>query len=330
MKHKTQNLVLITLFFLVLIPFGSKAQLKVNSMGNVGIGIEPDNSTYELKVIDAIFPTEPSGTYPSIIISSGPWYKALYPSSNNLCTIGKEGNQFGEVRAQSHYAGTVLLTSDKRLKENFRDIQTPLEKLMQVKGLKFDFIKQQDDSLLNDKLRYKQEKLRKDRMGFIAQDLEKLFPEAVYHDEDADKYYVDYNAIIPVIVEAMKEQQNTIDELSKRVKVLESSGTSIEKSASIETGSTNNEVIENCMLEQNIPNPFSDNTRIDITLPAEISNAVLYVYNMQGKQIKTFNIQERGNTSVTISGYTLDAGMYLYTLIADGKEVDTKKMILTK
>ena len=84
------------------------------------------------------------------------------------------------------------------------------------------------------------------------------------------------------------------------------------------------------MLEQNIPNPFSDNTRIDMYLPESVSNATLYIYNMQGKQIKTFNIQERGNTSVTINGYTLDAGMYLYTLIADGKEVDTIKMILTK
>jgi hypothetical protein len=36
------------------------------------------------------------------------------------------------------------------------------------------------------------------------------------------------------------------------------------------------------------------------------------------------------NTSVTIEGHTLKAGMYLYTLIADGKEVDTKRMILTK
>ncbi len=34
--------------------------------------------------------------------------------------------------------------------------------------------------------------------------------------------------------------------------------------------------------------------------------------------------------TLTIDGYTLDAGMYLYSLIADGKEVDTKKMILTK
>lgn len=54
------------------------------------------------------------------------------------------------------------------------------------------------------------------------------------------------------------------------------------------------------------------------------------ILNMQGVKIDQFNISERENTFITIEGYSLKAGMYLYTLIADGKEVDTKKMILTK
>ena len=65
-------------------------------------------------------------------------------------------------------------------------------------------------------------------------------------------------------------------------------------------------------------------------LPNNVSKAVLTIYNMRGEQLKQLNIQERGNTSVTIEGHTLNAGMYLYTLITDGKEVDTKKMILTQ
>lgn len=51
---------------------------------------------------------------------------------------------------------------------------------------------------------------------------------------------------------------------------------------------------------------------------------------MRGEQIKQIAVNERGNTSVSIEVHTLKAGMYLYTLITDGKEVDTKKMILTK
>jgi hypothetical protein len=83
-------------------------------------------------------------------------------------------------------------------------------------------------------------------------------------------------------------------------------------------------------LAQNIPNPFSESTVINLQLPASLAKAYLFLYNMQGTQIMKFEIIERGLTAVTIEGYALNAGMYLYTLIADGKEVDTKKMILTK
>lgn len=49
-----------------------------------------------------------------------------------------------------------------------------------------------------------------------------------------------------------------------------------------------------------------------------------------GKQIEKIRINERGLGSVTIQGSGLSAGMYLYSLIADGEEVATKRMILTK
>jgi hypothetical protein len=131
----------------------------------------------------------------------------------------------------------------------------------------------------------------------------------------------------------MKEQQSTIEALEARIAKLEKNDNAGMKSANIsDTTSDNKEstLAASPTLAQNIPNPFSNTTRIDIYLPETVKNAVLYVYNMQGVQIKSFNINERGTTSVTIEGYTLQAGMYLYTLIADGKEVDTKKMILTK
>ena len=50
---------------------------------------------------------------------------------------------------------------------------------------------------------------------------------------------------------------------------------------------------------------------------------------MQGSQIKSYEIHERGNSSITIHGSELEPGMYLYTLVVDGQETDTKRMILT-
>ena len=56
----------------------------------------------------------------------------------------------------------------------------------------------------------------------------------------------------------------------------------------------------------------------------------LYVYNMQGRQVQNFNVPSSfGYGSITIEGSAMKAGMYMYALIANGKEVDTKKMILT-
>jgi hypothetical protein len=83
-------------------------------------------------------------------------------------------------------------------------------------------------------------------------------------------------------------------------------------------------------LYQNSPNPFNEKTIITYYLPASIAIANLYIYNMQGIQIKAFSIVDRENGNIIISGNELNPGMYLYSLIADGKEVDTKRMILTE
>ncbi|MBO5678883.1 MAG: T9SS type A sorting domain-containing protein [Bacteroidaceae bacterium] len=83
-------------------------------------------------------------------------------------------------------------------------------------------------------------------------------------------------------------------------------------------------------LHQNEPNPFSETTYIKCDISSDVTNAVLYIYNMNGEQIEEYVVTERGKTEVAIDGGMLNPGMYLYALIADGTVVDTKRMILTK
>ena len=83
-------------------------------------------------------------------------------------------------------------------------------------------------------------------------------------------------------------------------------------------------------LGQNEPNPFTENTEIAYVLPAGARSAALYIYDMNGAQIDAFPITGGGAGTVTVEGGRLEAGMYLYSLIADGKVIDTKRMILTK
>jgi hypothetical protein len=83
-------------------------------------------------------------------------------------------------------------------------------------------------------------------------------------------------------------------------------------------------------LYQNNPNPFSVDTEINMVLPETAGSASIIVYNLEGKQVKQLLVKGRGKVSTTIFGNELNAGMYIYTLIVDGKSVDTKRMILTK
>jgi hypothetical protein len=66
-----------------------------------------------------------------------------------------------------------------------------------------------------------------------------------------------------------------------------------------------------------------------ILSPAGNSTGVYLLFDMQGKMLKKLDAFP-GDNDLTIRGSELQAGMYLYSLIADGKEVDTKRMILTK
>ncbi len=54
---------------------------------------------------------------------------------------------------------------------------------------------------------------RKNILGFLAQDVNKILPEVVAYGDFAELYGIDYSIIVAVLVEAIKEQQSMIDSL---------------------------------------------------------------------------------------------------------------------
>lgn len=248
----------------------SYSQLKVGSSGTVGIGLDPV-STYHLRLSTAIFYT--GSGYSDIIVGSDPvqYGRAIYPSQNNLCRIGTPSYQFAAVYAQYHYAGTTYHFSDTRLKENLSIIEKPLEKLLQINGVKYDFISQSNDTTGNEAERQKLEEMRINKLGFLAQDLEKVLPEAVLYDKDQDRYYIEYNALIPVIVEAIKEHNVQIENLKNELadccqNNLKSGLITSSINGQSQTGSE-------AKLYQNNPNPFNVQTTVKFEIPETVQGA---------------------------------------------------------
>ena len=166
--------------------------------------------------------------------------------------------------------------------------------------------------------------------GFLAQDVQKLFPDLVYADS-AGMLSVDYIGIIPLLVNGLKEQQEQIDKQRLQIEELQAAVFSGAFRSDTHTEDKTDIAQVNAataVLYQNAPNPFSERTSIRYSLPESVKTADIYIFNMQGSVVKKISAGRSG--TVEIQGSDLQAGMYLYSLIADGKEVDTKRMILTR
>ncbi|MBT7766325.1 MAG: tail fiber domain-containing protein, partial [Bdellovibrionales bacterium] len=107
----------------------------------------------------------------------------------------------GDIFASSSItAATFLYNSDRRLKKNVELINNPVQKILSLRGVTFDWRN-------NDKHDF----------GFIAQEVQELIPEIVRDDSNRGLLTVDYAKIIPILVEAIKRQQVEIDQLKKEI-----------------------------------------------------------------------------------------------------------------
>jgi hypothetical protein len=150
-------------------------------------------------------------------------------------------------------------------------------------------------------------------LGFIAQELKEVFPELVYQETDSSEYSINYIGLIPILVEALKEQQILIEELQQKLSMQSL------KSAVI---TTDDEKMESTSkLFQNIPNPFQKNTQIGYYLPEAVQNAKIMIYDMQGNYKLNFEIADRGNSMISINNADLNPG-FIYLCFGSRRAFD--------
>lgn len=259
-------------------------------------------------------------------------------SSGSLANITVNGAYAGFFHGDVYTTGsvissTLLTPSDYRLKKDIKTVSTScLDNLMDMNVVEYKYKQREfavaDDTVASKETRaawYDEESavMQNKHYGFVAQELQEIYPDLVVEGEDGF-LGVNYIEIIPLLV-------RSIQELNAKVEQYENGGSPIQKAATRSTAdeATDIDAVVNT-LYQNEPNPFTESTVIRCDISKDVVQADLYIYNMNGDQIAEYSVAERGEASVTIDGGSLNAGMYLYALIADGKVIDTKRMILTK
>ena len=163
--------------------------------------------------------------------------------------------------------------------------------------------------------------LEKTHYGLDAEVLKEVYPDLVYESQEGD-LCINYTEMIPLLVQS-------VNELRAQVVALQGRQTyNVRARGGNETG-IDSHALDVPALEQNDPNPFTQTTVVRYTLPESVKSAFLYIYDLNGTQIDQKTLQDRGKSSVTLEAGSLAPGMYLYALVADGKVIDTKRMIIT-
>lgn len=160
--------------------------------------------------------------------SSTSYTRHLLPYYNNNSYLGSYYNRWyvGYVTYMYRYYEYSL--SDRRVKENIRDVQSPLAKITGLQGRIYD-LNESHPVFDNKEKSDVKEELYKNQYGYIAQEVMEVVPEMVEYDEEHDLYMIrNYEQLFPIITEAMKEQQEIIksqedklDALIRRIEALE-------------------------------------------------------------------------------------------------------------
>ena len=316
--------VVFLILVIVISAYSSKAQIKVLSNGNVGLGVGNSNpgSAVDLLGSTLIRPSS-GGVY--LQINSGSNGFVMNPSSAHNGDIGYQCS-FHTVNSDYVYSNGVLLTSDSKLKKNVKSLEAAMPLIKRLRPVTFDYIADYS-RVENEKVKSELTNDSKNRLGFIAQEVQQVIPQAVKERESDTTLCIRMDDFIPLLVKGLQEQTAQIDSLKTVIQEMKNSESML-KSANVPgDGNTLN---SSAMLYQNMPNPFSRETNIGCQIPETANTSVLYIYNMNGVQLQQYPVNGKGKQTITISGNSLEPGLYLYALVVDGREVDTKRMILTK
>lgn len=327
--------------------FSMNAQLRVESNGQVCIGTSTNavigDSTAALKVRGDIGTTKSNtiafgnsrDVYIREIINSFPSYNHY----NSLSLGGKGGLRY-ECGTSTIFtydptlksAGTgvtfnfnvplstpqILTQSDANLKSNIKSLENICKSIEELSPVSYTLKTYIDDNAKNSEA--ERAACHKNlQYGFIAQEVKEVYPDLVFENAEGI-LSIDYMGFIPILVDAIKDLKVQVREQQAAIDVL---------MMYQRKGNFPNTNAVTASLSQNRPNPFRVSTSIECIIPESVASSFICIYDLNGNQKLRRDISQHGKVEVFIEANTLSAGMYIYTLVCDGQEIDSKRMIIT-
>ena len=242
--------------------------------------------------------------------------------------------------------GTWVNSSDARLKQNVQKYNDGLEQVLNIKPVSYQY---------NGKLGLPTDETY---IGILAQDMQEVAPymiEEKDYGEEGTYLTYDGTALPYMLVNAVQEmhalyteekekrqqleeqvsmQDERIANLEAKVGKLLGSNTSdneldINNRGNVKEVTISNISIEEPMLFQNEPNPFSGSTTIRFYIPEKATTAEIIIISTEnGQLIKRVAVGSTGMGTLNVNADNVAAGSYTYTLIIDGKQSLSRQMII--
>jgi hypothetical protein len=314
------------------------------SQNNVGVSGKAYGSTFfNYGVAGVAGGTDAGATYYGVSgASSGAGINIGVYGSATGGTTDYAGYFNGDVFVNGPTSGTGILTvpSDQNLKTNIDTIANAISIIGLLDPKTFYF-----DTLNSHNLKLSAQK----QYGLIAQQVETIMPElvsSVTKPADFDSIgnityaaytykTLNYNAFISILIKGIQEQQLRMDSMQNAMADMQSQINGCCSSNARTQDPTVNQTdvtltnAESIVLNQNVPNPFAEQTTITYNLPESVTKAQLLFYDATGKLIKAVDLTGRGNGQINVFANDLSNGIYSYALVVDGQIADTKRMVKT-
>jgi hypothetical protein len=316
----------------------SASPLNIGHQTDINGGTNPGASNYGVQVLINNQGSSNFGGFFSVNGAAnnyGVFATALPGVGGSGPTTGALGPNYAGFFNGDVFISGLYGISDKRLKKDITKMENSLDIIKKLSPVTYSFDQQNHPNLVLAKGK---------QYGFIAQDIKEVLPELTGPivfpatiDENGkqttqkEEYIgINYQGFTAIIVDAIKQQQSIIenqqkqiDELKAMVQAQSGLNTSVDGNRQAVTLS-NQEVV---VLNQNSPNPFAEQSVISYNIPPSAGVAQMLFYNLDGQLLKTVDITTKGKGVLTVFANDLTNGVYNYTLVIDGKIMDTKKMM---